>query len=99
MSTPFRARSVYRKLLRASKSWPHADEKPYIYSQLQRFRENKHLKGKDLEEALKDAELRIGVAEHYGIAYQRPDHMIDETRDFTKKSHPLSKSNSSSSFD
>ncbi|XP_005092989.1 LYR motif-containing protein 1 [Aplysia californica] len=73
--------SLYRRIMRMAMSWTSASglseetqqEQKYIYSEAGRlFRKNKQEsdEGK-IREYIKEAETRIGLAEHYGTPYPR----------------------------
>jgi hypothetical protein len=82
MSSSVRQRvlSVYRNIVRLGRRWEAIDptetakEREYIINEARTlFRKNKNLESLDeVEQHLKEAEARIGIAQHYGIPYPRP---------------------------
>lgn len=81
MSSARRVRSLLRSLLRAERKWPKADERLYIQEQIVHLRhEARRLQeSPQTLEMLDDAEKRLEVALHYGIAYQKVAYMSNYT--------------------
>ncbi|KAI5080081.1 hypothetical protein GOP47_0005560 [Adiantum capillus-veneris] len=73
-ATRSRALSLYRKLIRSSRTWPGpAEEKRYILDECRSlFRQNQHLSEKDaIEKSIIEGETRYDYAWHYKIPYPR----------------------------
>lgn len=94
MSVPplkFQVVRIYKTLIRLSQNWTSVNpsltevEKNYIKDETRRlFRANKNLENKhDINEALREAEARLAMAEHYRNPYPRPVNL--PPRSFAKR--------------
>ncbi|RUS75522.1 hypothetical protein EGW08_016712 [Elysia chlorotica] len=80
-SQRFQVLSLYRQVLRLSKTWTAASripeetnqERAYIQDEGRKlFRKHKHEKSEaKINECLREAETRLGLAQHYGTPYPR----------------------------
>mmetsp|Transcript_8783 Transcript_8783/g.15149 ORF Transcript_8783/g.15149 Transcript_8783/m.15149 type:complete len:104 (-) Transcript_8783:1156-1467(-) len=75
-----RVLNLYRRILQEGKSWvsregdlaARQEEARYIIQEAQsRFRENRYLPSEQVDDAVREAELRLYYASHYGIPYER----------------------------
>eukprot|EP01108_Squamamoeba_japonica_P005693 TRINITY_DN4577_c0_g1_i2.p1 TRINITY_DN4577_c0_g1~~TRINITY_DN4577_c0_g1_i2.p1 ORF type:complete len:124 (-),score=39.75 TRINITY_DN4577_c0_g1_i2:23-352(-) len=83
-----RVRALYRQVLRAQRTWPNADERPYIASQVALFRKNQHeASAVRADELLHDGEQRFGIAMHYGVAFPKAHYKIDLAREALGRKH------------
>uniref|UniRef100_A0A914E6L5 Complex 1 LYR protein domain-containing protein n=1 Tax=Acrobeloides nanus TaxID=290746 RepID=A0A914E6L5_9BILA len=74
--------SLYRRILKIARNWKAVNpentpaEQLYIKNEVRaQIRENKnHTEPEKIKKLLEEAEKRIGIAQHYGIPYPKPEY-------------------------